>query len=261
MKLTGLRGDSLLGFLAALGVCRLTRGRLAWDLAGGPPVAVLDSSKDPQELVGELFEACKLRPAPVAYEPQLERAFKVTREEWRKFAANHPDWAVALGSDAGKDVFRSPLLMSSGGGHQHALTTIDKLALQIDELDIQTALFGPWRRHAKLGLRYDPGEDRTHADAWANPSDATAESEVVPWGATRLAFEGLVLIPTLAVGQQVISDQRGHRFAWPVWEQPLTPRAVTARIIAAEPSYECKRFTRPESKGNWSVTAASPVGR
>lgn len=261
MLLTGLRGDSFLGFLAALGVCRTLDAPLSWQQRGPLWLAHIDIDHDENDVIDRLHAGCQLAPPPTAYDPSLDPAVKLSIDEWRKFANEHPEWAPALGTDVGGEYCRSPLLMSKGGGHQHPLTMVSALCEEIDAEDVRSALFGPWVRKWGRGLRLDPMEDRTHADAWRDPSKRSVESRVVPWGATRLAFEAFPLAPTLSPGAYALADGQARHFTWPLWLAPLEPRAVRAKLLTAPPWFGCRRFTRRESKGNWSVTAARPIQR
>lgn len=260
IELTGLRGDSFLGFLAALGVCRLLNGRLWWAREGPVWIAHIDSALDRESLVEELVRSCKQLPGPLLADPPLDPAFKVDSERWKEFAKGDEGWACALGSDAGAEFYRSPLLMSSGGGRQHPLVMVQNLVERIDAEDVAGAVFGPWVRRSKFGLRLDPMEYRSHADQWTDPSESATAAGVVPWGATRLAFEGFPLAPVLKRRVHPLLDAN-RDFSWPLWERPLSPRAVTAKLHTAKPWFVAPRKHFSFSKGNWSIFPSRPVKR
>ena len=258
MDLPGLRGDSFLGFLAALGVCRTLDAPLSWSRRANVWTARVETGLTKDEVIPRLLARCREVPAVFAGDPPVEPAFKLTINEWQAVAVKDPIWAAAIGSDIGDELFRSPLLMSSGGGHQHPLKMVVKLSAEIGADDIRGALFGPWLRHPQYGLRLDPVEYRAHADQWTDPSRESVRGEIIAWGPTRLAFEGFPLAPTLARHVHPLLDSDRH-FAWPMWEAPLAPRAVTAKLLTAPPSFVAPRRHFSHSKGNWSIFPSRPA--
>ncbi|QEG35266.1 type I-G CRISPR-associated protein, Cas3-extension family [Bythopirellula goksoeyrii] len=260
MELPGLRADSLLGFLAALGACRTLEVGLAWRKSGPFWIADIDTDDPFEVVVSQLLQTCQTFPAQFSQLAETDPALKFEEgvNKWREFALQYPDWACAIGCEAGEDFRRSPILMSKGGGHQHPLKMVQGQCSKISREDIELALLGPWKRIPDCGLRLDPLENRPHADNWSDPSIKNQDSQIVALGPTRLAFESFPLVPTLNRSLHAIFDRTGKIVSWALWENYLLPRAITARLFTSPPAYVSSR--RHISKGNWSVSPAKAVG-
>lgn len=255
MILRGFRADSLLGWLAALGVSRLLDVGLRWCKDDTLWLAEIDYQDEAEDITQKLFNLCKQMPVPIQYGVDPGVKFDGDVNLWRSFASKHPEWAAALAGDCGSEILRSPLLMSSGGGHQHPLKMVEELTNRIELGDIESALNGNWIRHKSYGLRLDPTEAKSHAEQWDEPSKDPTPT--VAWGPTRMAFEAFPLLPCSGVTWRAIYDLKGRIAKWPVWDRFAKGRALTALIWTTPPAFQCERTHF--DKGNYNLSATMPV--
>jgi len=251
LSLPALRADNLLGFLAALGVCRLTTCRLAWQRDGPLWCAVLETELSIDDLAEFLLDQCKSNPLS-----GLERALKLSVEEWLSLS---PEWSAAIGAENAKGYVMAPIIAARGGGHQFPVLTIEKIAFELTVADIRSTLVGPWLRHQKLGMRWETIEWRRHADEWGDPSKTPT---MVARGPTRLAVEGLPLVPTLSpkCASMFYGAKHARLLRWPVWTEFLSSAAVRGRVLAGFGAmlWECER--RHTGNAQYSFTVARAVG-
>ena len=141
------------------------------------------------------------------------------------------DFLAGLGCDAATDRNRKDVIQDTalrtmqGTGHQHFLKTMRDLSERTTADSIARCLFAPWTRGDEhLSLRWDPEEDRRYALRWRAP---TREVALTEWGANRLAFEAIPLLPVAPVGTRLATTGfRGTRatdtyFTWPIWDAPV----------------------------------------
>ena len=167
----------------------------------------------------------------------------------------------------------------SGAGHQHFLGAMRQLCAATTPEHLHKALFNRWdHSDEKLGLRWDPKEDRRYALRWGNPSDTSKNPIRTMWGANRLAVEALPLLPTVPDGRQLETTGFTRRdgavlFTWPVWELGVSAEVVRtllalAELQESEPDrtklramgvadvYRCRRITLGKYR---NLTHAEPV--
>jgi len=285
IPLPGLDGANPLGFLAALGAWRTTEAiypgtRMLWKPLGGhwAPVLRIHKRLSEEELAEALHgELIKMKDHPVftlSKNLNLKPAEFATRsaQAIERFLRGDDPISVAFlaafGSSATNNeqgaIEDTALRTMSGAGHQHFLKTMNDLAALTTPEQIHSALFRTWTYpDEKIGLRWDPGEDKRYALAWKNPS---AETTMTQRGANRLAIEALPLLPAAPVGAHLeTTGFTGHKssetcFTWPIWDAPLTldtgrsllalrelqtddpePAALRARGIAA--TFRSQRIT------------------
>ncbi len=265
LLLGGIDGGNPLGFLTGVGTLRTATlakpcndWRVKWVSLGGiwSPELMTDWSICPGELVELLASALK-RETP---EFDFDRNLAVSPETFRKFARRAQysassvergcaDFMAAFGCDAvavddGKTIQDTALRTMSGAGHQHFLGTMKQLVDETSATDLHRSLFDPWTyRDRKMGLRWDPLEDRRYALRWSNPSGGDGVPTMR--GANRLAVEALPLLPTAPGVKRLettgfAGSGRTTTFSWPIWDCALdvdVVRSVLARaeIQAAEP--------------------------
>ncbi len=228
-----LRADNLLGFLAALGVCRLTNSRLAWQHNGPLWCAALDTDETIDHLAEFLLGRCKANPLD-----GLERALKLTVDQWLSLP---PEWSAAIGTERADGFMIAQIIAVRGGSKQFPVSNIDKITTGLTVDDMRAALIGPWLRHPKFGMRWEPSEWHRHGDEWDDPSELPS---MVARGPTRLAVEGLPLVPTLSpTSASMFRGRKPESVRWPVWKEPLIPEAVRGRVLAGvgEMTWECQR--------------------
>lgn len=255
LKLAGLDGGNLLGFLAAIGVLRTlnrcldTQVRLSWEAqACWSPVLHLPKEMSEEELVNLLHQnLSKSRwPAPM---DSLDDSNKIELGAYRdcaQAAVKHwlevgdrdwADWLTSLGCEAarqGEMVQDTAFRTMSGVGHQHFLKTMRDLQALTEPEHLHHALFEPWGyQDDKPSLRFDPADDRRYALRWTEPSRDPIRTVR---GANRLAVEALPLFATLPTVRQMQTlgfEGKGSRntyFRWPIWLAPLTEDSVRSLV-------------------------------
>ncbi len=242
LLLCGLDGGSLLGFLAALGTLRtvaLADPRSDWRMRWVEQEAMwlpeISSRRAiaSNELVDLLMSALRLELTP---EFDFDKNLTVSPERFRNVAREaqcralkddrrYADFLAAFGCEAlttdKREIQNTGFRTMSGVGHQHFLGTMKQLVEKTSASDLRRSLFKRWTYpDRRLGLRWDPHEDRRYALRWANPSG----SDGVPTmrGANRLAIESLPLYPTVPMGSCLkttgFTQEDGTVwFSWPLW--------------------------------------------
>ena len=285
LALTGLNGGNVLGFLASVGTLRTLAladptadWRMKWIVGDGSWIPAISSQTalSPDTLAERLF-ALLGRAATLEFEfakslSVTPGAFVQVAREAQQRASRHDrcfaDFLVSFGSEAfstrdGK-ILDTGLRTMSGAGNQHFLDTMKKLLDKTTGDDLRRSLFDPWDyADRKLGLRWDPEEDRRYALRWGNPSDGKGVPTM--HGANRLAVEALPLLPTAPGATQlhttgIARRDRGVFLTWPIWEDPLSmdvvrsllalrelqdpePNRAVLRAMGIAEVYRCQRIT------------------
>ena len=251
LLLSGLDGSNPLGFLAAVGtLCASVQDdssndwRLSWKVQGGNwvPVLVGNEAWSKEYLAKRLADSLYSNSTPefdlgagvknLDIEPRLFRQYANQAQDQaapqdRRFA----DFIAAYGCDGlktkdKKSIRDTALRTMSGQGHQHFLGTMKRLAEETREKHLRQALFAPWEHpDEKLGMRWDPQEDRRYALRWGRPSDSPTKTMR---GANRLAIEALPLLPSVPSQGRLrttgfsMDDKKALFFTWPIWKDALT---------------------------------------
>lgn len=247
LPLPGLDGANTLGFLAALGTWRIadqiqSGTKLHWKPHAGhwAPVLLLHQAVDEESFIEVMhLELAKMREhriftfsnnlklKPGGFAKEAEAALNRWFEEGELVSAS---FLAAFGSSVATndqgDIEDTAFRTMSGAGHQHFLKTMNDLAGITTEEQLRNTLFQTWTYpDEKIGLRWDPSEDKRYALAWKNPSQDPTKTQR---GANRLAIEALPLLPTFPVGTRLeTTGFSGHRsndtfWTWPIWELPIT---------------------------------------
>lgn len=259
IPLPGLDGSNPLGFLAALGTWRTTESihpgtRMYWKPLSGhwTPVLVVPVQMSHENLVSALYaELLKMKDHPVftfakniklkpfEFDEQAKQALG------RFFESNDlvsvaflSAFGSSVATNAQGDIEDTALRTMSGAGHQHFLKTMNDLASLTSPGQIHSALFETWvYPDEKIGLRWDPSEDKRYALAWKNPS---TETTMTQRGANRLAIEAFPVLPTAPVGKHLeTTGFTGHKsnntfFAWPIWDSPISLDTVRSLLALRE---------------------------
>lgn len=259
LLLPGLDGSNPLGFLAAVGTLRtvsLAEPAVDWGmrwlahegvwvpaLSATPPpsgerlVALLRSALRPESTPE--FEFTKnLNVEPATFKAQAESARDQAQLQDRRFA----DFIAAFGCETlqtkdHKSIQDTALRTMSGAGHQHFLGTMADLVSGTDEHHLRRALFETWAHtDPKLGLRWDPEEDRRYALRWGSPSDGGVRTVR---GANRLAVEALPALPTAPGKRQLqttgfSTQDKRVLFTWPVWQVAIGIDVVRSLLALPE---------------------------
>jgi len=249
LELPALRADSLLGYLAALGVSRLSGCALAWKKYGPIWTAVLQTEMDIKDLAELLFDRCSRNPLD-----GCNHKLALEIDEWRLL----PDeWKPAVGTWGSKGFAVSPLIAIRGGGRQFPVPTIDKINASMVVEEMVSALIGPWVRHEKFGFRFDPLEHKQHGEQWIDPSKAPS---LVARAPTRLAIEALPLVPHLAPSTHTMCrGKKNEIVTWVVWRDWLSPTSIASRLAlgSGDQSWECDRIHTGQAQ--YSFTPARPI--
>jgi hypothetical protein len=317
--LKGLDGGNPLGFLAALGALRtvdLASRRIdgvepsrydqtkrstwwmTWEATGsGWRPRLLGEFPAETDLVDLLHQELKRADSHGAFKfadslnvPQpdfaeLARAAAAASRSDRRPA----DFLAAFGcesvesSDKAGQIADTALRTMSGAGHQHFLGTMQKLTEDTTEDRVRRALFEPWTYSDPVTLhtmRWDPRDDVRRALRWSEPSgDPARKTQGAEWGASRLAIEGMPLLPTAPVRKGLGTtgfrrDLEGRWWwTWPIWDgradadsarsllalEPLQDERPDRRLLAAigiREVYRCERITQDRYR---NFTPAAPV--
>ena len=258
--LSGIDGSNPLGFLAAVGTLRtvsLAEPESDWRMKWLPhegawaPTLVANPPASADRLVGLLYTALRrestpefdfsknLKIKPDEFRAQVESARDQAQIEDRRYA----DFIAAFGCETlhtkdGKSIQDTALRTMSGAGHQHFLGTMKALVPNTNRNHLRDALFETWHHaDSKLGLRWDPEEDRRYALRWKNPSDGGGARTVR--GANRLAVEALPLLPTAPSERELRTtgfsmQSKRVLFTWPIWEVAVGIDVVRSLLALRE---------------------------
>ena len=274
LVLTGLDGRNPLGFLAAVGAVRTATlaepgsdWRMKWLERRGTWLPELSAARalSRQELVALLMPA--LRPGSTP-EFDFDKNLAVSPEEFREAASRaqcrasrldrrYADFMASFGCEAltAKDrrIQDTALRTMSGAGNQHFLGTMKQLVHDTDDRDLQESLFESWTyKNKKLGLRWDPQEDRRYALRWDNPSGGAGVPTMR--GANRLAVEALPLLPAVPVGRRLETTgftrhDRAVYLAWPIWERALPVEVIRSLLALGDIQAPAPDWTTLRARG------------
>ena len=258
LLLSGFDGSNPLGFLAAVGTLRTVclaepeaDWRMKWVTHDGIWVPEMDSNgavSTEEALVDLLCRALQRETTP---EFEFSNNLNIEPERFKAEAASaqlgaqiedrrHADFVAAFGCELcttnnGKIVQDTALRTMSGAGHQHFLGTMKQLVQMTNAEHLHRSLFRRWNySDDKLGLRWDPEEDRRYALRWGNPAKGGGVKTVR--GANRLAVEGLPMFPTVPARHELQTTafsvrDRATIFTWPIW-QVATGMDVVRSLLA-----------------------------
>ena len=259
LVLTGLDGSNPLGFLAAIGTLRTVAQadpsvdhRMEWRSHHGTWMPALSGNGTPtaEALIELLAHALRRHPTP---EFDFAQDLNISSEAFGAVAGDaqrqvalqdrrYADFIASYGCELfvtrdKKSIQDTALRTMSGAGHQHFLGTMNELVVETDEAHLHRSLFEAWAyTDDKLGLRWDPEEDRRYALRWDNPSGDTIRTMR---GANRLAVEALPLLPTAPGDRQLYTtgfsrQDKAVLLTWPIWENALSLDVVRSLLALSE---------------------------
>lgn len=254
MKLEGVDGADLFGFMVALGLLRLANTaarkaqvRISFDddyyaMLHWEPVAHQDV-------------AATLHAEALSRGQVLEKEFgefdspgKFTPEAIRQLATNESrdvtDWLAGLVCTRGdEDVHETTLCAANGAGHQHLLKSMRDILRLVRPEHIEAALFAPWQKQfvppkgPKPTLRLDPADERLYALRFSNPT--TTPDFTTELGAQALAMFAFPLLPVVPRNSpqrtvSVSSDRQRNKvyFEWSLWAPPAPLSAIRSHLAA-----------------------------
>jgi hypothetical protein len=260
IKLIGVDGSNLLGYLAALGTLRVLssgkdhlEARMGWNLNGAWTPTILHCTIRTAE---GLLDALEKK---VCGEDSISAAWKIgddltlTGKEFRQYLLKDlsecswekrmtVDFLTAFGSEAIRSGTKKEQMSDtefrtmSGAGHQHFLGFMRELAEATSREHLQRTLFEKWDySDVRPSLRWDPADYRPHALRAQDPSGDPIKTMR---GANRLAVEALPLFPTVPDGQTLRTvgfenRKRATEVSWPIWRGSLEARTV-ASVLAMD---------------------------
>lgn len=266
----GLDGGNPIGYLAALGVLRITdwawptrNACLHWTngRGGWRPILSVRGQVDRDDWLSAVYEVLRDKNGQTAF--SLSDDLKVPCASYKAAAARaavlddrrEADFLAAFGSEAveleenGKktgNISDTALRTMSGAGHQHFLGSMRTLSTDTSLEHIFKTLFTPWQYDDPAEnhvMRWDPLDDVRYALRWRNSSgDPDRRKGGAMWGANRLAIEALPLLPTAPVEGRLEttgfkkSKARGVVWSWPVWTVPV--RLDMLRSVIALPELQ-----------------------
>jgi hypothetical protein len=262
MRLDGIDGTHLFGFMAGLGTLalldeharqqQLPPPRLHFDPMG--TAEITGAPLDPTALIDAVFE--RIQAARVFYERDLVAIKKPTdlnRAAFLELAATADRGQLAglagLACCVGDEAVESSLCAANGASHQNLVQSIRDVLSLVEKSNIHAALFAPWRKQYEVSddsrkqlglgnrkptLRLDPADERLYALRLSNPT--TTDDFKTEIGAQALAVPAFAQLPALPRARpvSVASRRLGNRvlFAWALWSTPATLATVRSLLAA-----------------------------
>jgi len=268
IELTGLRGDSPIGAMAAFGVLRIVtlsgkigRPRLGWCEGNGAfsPVLYTDTSVDKEILLSLLIEDVRqaARREALTWTEQIKsaEASEFRKELKRVFERLTPDdrigidWLSCLANElVSEDDKLEPTPFDMSVARQKfphdavrlsiALGTGERNPKQRSVLqDYEEALFGPWRyQDDQHSFGWDPSTVKLGAFCYKAP---TAMENKGVRAAVWLAFESLPLFPVFSRDRSQATRafkkevRRPLCFYWPIWRPPISQSELESLLSSA----------------------------
>lgn len=276
LVLTGLDGKNPIAFLAALGVLNAVTDKagaegpapkLAWRqqgtflpvLVGGPERdALLEALwEDVQSFRVEPAiqwlryrkeggaEAHDLKPPPKEFVAYLRGLVERGAGAGRRSL----DFAAAFATDVAVDNNGNtkPTALHFTAGQQEFLSMVTGLIEGVTTLDLEEAVFGPWRYERPLPvLQWDNAASRDYA---LRASDPSKDKKLGVPGADWLAFRGLPFLRVAPVGNAIQTtgckgEWKNGRFRWPIWTVPLSRPVIGSLLGSAEVGDAAPRVLR-----------------
>lgn len=263
IRLTGLRGETLLGFLAALGTLRvltktIPEAKLAWSDSGGGWVAelhvpdgTLRDADHVTEVVFAILDEQKANHPVLQWERFLGKAFNDESEFFRASAMTLLS-AESGGQEDFTSVFSAQISVKQGESLEHFdhpfraarrdyyPNNLRSVIANTQLSHLRRTIVLPWDYRDAMdnqSLRLDHGDDRRHAYQWDAPSGDPARKKVgCMLGANRLALEAFPLFPCLpksdggtAVG--FICKSKTYTWvSWPIWPAPCSLLLISSLL-------------------------------
>jgi hypothetical protein len=257
LPLPGLDGANPLGFLAAIGTWRIADQiqpgtKLHWSIISNhwAPTLTFPVKIGTLSILLQLSRKLRMKPTILL---SFEKNLNIEPDDFRSAAQKAfaeqlgleaLGWLSSIGSDAVSEIHQgktkrhikvSKFRLLSGSGRQDFIPTIQAILNSTTLRQCVDSLLRPWPyEDEKMGLRWDPLEQKQYALRWKDPSPDPTRTQR---GANRLAIEALPLLPTFPAGNRLeTTGFSGHRsndtcWTWPIWECPIT--LDTARSLLA----------------------------
>lgn len=265
ISLPGLRAESLLGFLAALGTARVLQRdipqvKLFWQPQGGGWEAVLElpadvSDSNAEQIADKVFASLDKLSKPhwvLDWERFLGKSFASEHEYFRESAIAWLDHQTA---DETSSVFCSQIEEQSGAGDKtkehfdnpfraarkdYYPGNLKSVIQNTKRSHLVRAIAKPWDymdAMANQSLRLDHLDDRRHAYQWHAPTeDPARQKSGCMLGANRLAIEAFPLFPCVPGkhGNSAIAFKCSSKtytwITWPVWSKPCSIQVISSLL-------------------------------
>jgi hypothetical protein len=245
LELTALQGHTPIGFMAALGLLRVspTGTRLSWNRI--TQTAELHGIER-EVLVAHLLQLMTGRAAS----PELQLADDVRRFDVDRFRTEYDAAAEPLASwlrcwwrEDGHEAHATPTDLCLTGGPQRMIKMARELAKTLDptrkkgaeifvRAKFEEALFGPWcYEDDNASWGWDPATYRPGALTSRAPSEMKMEGVA---GAYWLAWEAQPLFPCIHGEGTLGFVSRPRAWTWATWAEPLDIHAVRALMRRPE---------------------------
>jgi hypothetical protein len=260
IMLPGLNGSNPLGFLASLGLVRLTLGvRLAF-CNDGTFQAFLDGFQGTRDdlvnrVIADATAAAagaavwrfsymkpatkRTPPLPVAdLKPppaKFKRFLTLSLNRWLKGNDEAAAYAAAYATDVAVDINGNtkPTAFHFTAAQQTFLGAVESIRASLTEEWVRTSLFDGHGERPGRNLRWDPNAERNWALMAKNPNkDGTQVNAPLEW----LAFRGLPLFPSFPLGSRIVTTcVVGHgeemTFKWPLWSVPASLSTIRSMLL------------------------------
>lgn len=263
MRLAGIDGSHLFGFMAALGIHSLLDRRARTGTLPPPRMAFshdfmvslsgLRWTED--QLIDVLFDG--LQRSRIYFEKDLagiDKPADFTAESFQELAEAADLQAsrvlAGLACWTGHDIFESTLCAANGAGHQELIRSIRDVLALVQKDHLRAALFTPWRRSYEMSkedrkrlnlgsrkptLRLDPADERLYALRADNPTPATSNYRT-ELGGQALAVAGFSILPVVPRRRPLtvasVRDRNRVYFTWHLWSYPSTLASTRSLLVA-----------------------------
>lgn len=245
LELPALHGHTPIGFMAALGLLRISPAgiRLGWNRAT-QTAELYGIERD--ILIAHLLQVMTGRAAS----PELQlvddvRKFDVERFRTEYESATEPlaSWLRSWWREDGNEVHVTPTDLCFTSGPQRMIKRARELAAALDPIrkkgaenfvrrKFEEALFGPWRYEDDYSSwGWDPATYRPGALTSMAPTEMKMEGVA---GAYWLAWEAQPLFPCIHGKGTLGFEWRPRAWTWATWEEPLDIYAVRALMRRPE---------------------------
>ncbi len=274
IRLSGLRGETLLGFLAALGTLRVLsrstpKAKLAWADSGSGWVAelhvpdgTLRDADHVAEVAFNILDEEKTNHPVLKWERFLVKTFSDESAFFRASVMamlsaqsdNHEDFAA---------VFSAQTQVKQGEAIEHFdhpfraarkdyyLGNLRSVLANTQLSHVRRTVALPWDyldAMANQSLRLDHKDDRRHAYQWHAPTEDPARQRTgCMLGANRLALEAFPLLPCIptkngGTAAGFICESKTNTWvSWPIWSAPCSVPLISSLLnlgIVHEPEPE-----------------------
>ena len=261
MRLGGINGSHLFGFMAALGTLALLDERARMQRLSSPRLhfsvdgtATISDFLAADALVDAAFDELQAsRPYYVDVLSVVKKPTDFTAPILAQLAANanrkESNILAGLACCVGEEAFESTLCAANGASHQNLIQSMRDVLSLVQKEHLHSALFAPWRKEyevpdqtrKRLGLgtrkptlRLDPADERLYALRLSNPT-TTADFKT-ELGAQALAIPAFSVLPVVPRNRPLsVASNRGRNrvfFSWSLWERPATVASVRSLLVA-----------------------------